>query len=100
MAAWLGLVPRELSTGGKTKLFAISKRRSSYLRRLLVQGSRSCVQQLDRGGDRLGSRNNSLQNRMTQNRVVVALAAKIPRITRVVITKPGASCARRLPAVS
>lgn len=39
MAAWLGLVPREHSTGGKTTLLGISKRGSSYLRRLLIHGA-------------------------------------------------------------
>lgn len=39
-AAWLGLVPREHSTGGKQKLLGISKRGNSYLRRLFVQGAR------------------------------------------------------------
>jgi transposase len=36
MAAWLGLVPREHSTGGKTTMLGISKRGNKYLRRLLV----------------------------------------------------------------
>ena len=40
-AAWMGLVPREHSTGGKQKLLGISKRGNSYLRRLFVQGARS-----------------------------------------------------------
>ena len=39
MAAWLGLVPREYSTGGKTTLMGISKRGNRYLRRLLVHGA-------------------------------------------------------------
>ncbi len=54
MAAWLGLVPREYSTGGKTTLLGISKRGSCYLRRLLVHGARSCLLHLDRSRDRLG----------------------------------------------
>ena len=43
-AAWLGLVPREYSTGGKTTLLGISKRGNTYLRRILIHGARSCVQ--------------------------------------------------------
>ena len=43
-AAWVGLVPREHSTGGKQKLLGISKRGSSYLRRLFVQGARAVLQ--------------------------------------------------------
>ena len=37
-AAWLGLLPREHSTGGKTTLLAISKRGNRYVRRLLIHG--------------------------------------------------------------
>jgi len=43
-AAWVGLVPREHSTGGKQKLLGISKRGNSYLRRLFVQGARGVLQ--------------------------------------------------------
>jgi transposase len=43
MAARLGLVPRQYSTGGKTILLGMSKRGNSYVRRLLLQGARSCV---------------------------------------------------------
>ncbi|OIO71511.1 MAG: hypothetical protein AUJ56_03990 [Zetaproteobacteria bacterium CG1_02_49_23] len=39
MAAWLGLVPRQHSTGGKPKLLGISKRGDAYLRKLLIQGT-------------------------------------------------------------
>lgn len=52
LAAWLGLVPREHSTGGKTKLLGISKRGNKYLRRMIVHGARSCVTHLDRSRDR------------------------------------------------
>ena len=41
LAAWLGLVPREYSTGGKTTLLGISKRGNRYVRRLLIHGARS-----------------------------------------------------------
>ena len=44
-AAWMGVVPREHSTGGKQKLLGISKRGNSYLRRLFVQGARAVLQQ-------------------------------------------------------
>ncbi len=43
-AAWVGLVPREHSTGGKQKLLGISKRGNCYLRRLFVQGARAVPQ--------------------------------------------------------
>lgn len=95
MAAWLGLVPREYSTGGKTTLLGISKRGSSYLRRLLIHGARSCLLHLDRSRDRLGSWIDGLQSRMHNNKATVALAAKIARVAWVVITKPGATYERR-----
>lgn len=100
MAAWLGLVPREHSTGGKTKLLGISKRGSSYLRRLLVHGARTCILHLDRSRDRLGAWLDQLQRRMHVNKVTVALAAKIARIAWVVITSPGATYERRGPAMA
>jgi transposase len=42
-AAWMGVVPREHSTGGQQKLLGISKRGNSYLRRLFVQGARAVL---------------------------------------------------------
>lgn len=98
MAAWLGLVPREYSTGGKTTLFGISKRGSSYLRRLLIHGARTCLLHLDRARDRLGSWLDSLQSRMHNNKAAVALAAKIARVAWVILTRPGATYERRDPA--
>lgn len=100
MAAWLGLVPREYSTGGKTTLLGISKRGSSYLRRLLIHGARSCLLHLDRSRDRLGTWIGGLQSRMHNNKVTVALAAKMARVAWVVITKPGATYERRGPATA
>lgn len=100
MAAWLGLVPREHSTGGKTTLLGISKRASSYLRRLFIHGARSCVLHLDRSRDRLGGWLDVLQKRMHVNKVTVALAAKMARIAWVVITKPGTTYERRDPAAA
>jgi transposase len=90
LAAWLGLVPQQYSTGGKSQLLGISKRGNRYLRRLLIHGARSCVLHLDRSRDRLGIWLSQLQARMHINKVVVALAAKIARIVWVILTKPGA----------
>ncbi len=90
LAAWLGLVPQQYSTGGKSQLLGISKRGNRYLRRLLIHGARSCVLHLDRSRDRLGAWLSQLQTRMHVNKVVVALAAKIARIAWVILTRPGA----------
>lgn len=100
LAAWLGLVPREYSTGGKTTLLGISKRGNRYVRRLLIHGARSCVTHLDRTRDRLGGWLDGLQARMHVNKVTVALAAKIARTAWVIITRPGALYERRDPAVA
>jgi Transposase IS116/IS110/IS902 family len=43
LAAWLGLVPRQFTTGGKPKLLGISKRGNSYLRKLLIHGARAAL---------------------------------------------------------
>ncbi|MEE4317912.1 MAG: IS110 family transposase [Erythrobacter sp.] len=99
LAAWLGLVPREHSTDGKTKLLGISKRGNKYLRRMIVLGARSCVTHLDRSRDRLGPWLDGLERRMHKNKVTVALAAKIARIVWVILTKQGATCERRVPAL-
>jgi transposase len=99
-AAWLGLVPREHSTGGKTTLLGISKRGNRYVRRLLIHGARSCVTHLDRTRDRLGGWLDSLQRRMHVDKVTVALAAKIARMAWVIITRPCALYERRDPAVA
>lgn len=100
MAAWLGLTPREHSTGGKTTLLGISKRGNAYLRRLLVHGSRSCLLHLDRSRDRLGGWLGRLQSRMHNNKAVVALAAKVARIAWVVMRTPGATYEKRGPATA
>lgn len=99
LAAWIGLVPREHSTGGKTTLLAISKRGNRYVRRLLIHGARSCVTHMDRTRDRLGGWLNALQARMHVNKVTVALAAKMARMAWAIITKPGALYERMDPAV-
>jgi transposase len=43
LAAWLGLVPRQATTGGRPKLLGITKRGSRYLRKMLIQGARSAM---------------------------------------------------------
>ena len=51
-AAWVGLVPRQHSTGGKDRLLGISKRGDVYLRTLLINGARSVVRQAESHADR------------------------------------------------
>ena len=53
-AAWLGLVPRQWSTGGKAKLLGISKRGNPYLRKMFIHGARAAVLRVKREGSSLG----------------------------------------------
>ncbi len=89
MAAWLGLVPAEHSTGGKQTLLGISKRGNGYVRRLLIHGARSCVMHMNRESHNLGSWFTELEKRMHPNKVVVALANKLARIAWAILTRPG-----------
>jgi transposase len=80
LAAWLGLVPRQATTGGRPKLLGITKRGSKYLRKMLVQGARAAMPVLKRSDTRLGAWLRSLLARAHPNTAVVALAAKMARI--------------------
>lgn len=79
-AAWLGLVPRQWSTGGKTRLGHITKRGDAYLRTLLILGARAALQMAARRGDRLSRWAMALKERVGYHKAVVALAAKNARI--------------------
>jgi transposase len=85
-AAWLGLVPRQHSTGGKPKLLGISKRGDVYLRKLLVHGARAVLYRMDTKDDRLSRWGHALSMRRGKNRAVVALANKNARIVWAVLT--------------
>lgn len=86
LAAWLGLTPREYSTGGKQRLGGISKRGNKYLRTLLVHGARAALPHLAERPDRLGVWLRKLLARAHRNVVVVALAGKLARIAWAVLT--------------
>jgi len=79
-AAWLGLVPRQYSTGGKTRLGHITKRGDPYLRTLLVMGARSVLQRAYRESDSLSRWALALQQRRGYHRACVAIAAKNARV--------------------
>jgi transposase len=87
LAAWLGLVPKQHSTGGKAKLLGISKQGNGYLRRLLVHGARSLVQHLRRDEHELGRWITQLEQRAHRNVVIVAVANKMARIAWAVLSK-------------
>jgi transposase len=79
-AAWLGLVPRQHSTGGRSQLLGISKRGNPYLRRLFIHGARSAVLCMKRDKHAMGDWMNYLEARSHPNVLVVALANKLARI--------------------
>ena len=102
LAAWLGLVPRQVTTGGRPKLLGITKRGSKYLRKMLIQGARAAMPTLRRADTATGAWLRGLLARAHPNVVVVALAAKMARIVwallhhaRTYETAPEASAARQ-----
>jgi len=80
VAAWLGLVPKQHSTGGKTVLLGISKRGDRYLRTLLIHGARSVVRYADNKDDRLSRWVVRIKTEKGFNVATVALANKLARI--------------------
>jgi len=79
-AAWLGLVPKQHSSGGKPRLLGISKRGDAYLRTLLIHGGRSAVFRAGRKTDPRSRWLCALRARHHQNVAAVALANKNARI--------------------
>lgn len=80
LAAWLGLVPRQHSSGGIRRLGRITKRGDVYLRTLLIHGARAVMRQLGRRTDATSRWVMALKVRRGFNKAVVALAAKQARI--------------------
>jgi transposase len=79
LAAWLGLVPKQYSSGGKTNLQGISKRGDTYLRTLLIHGARAVIRQIERKSNVQGWLG-QLLGRRNKNVAAVALANKNARI--------------------
>jgi transposase len=86
-AAWIGLVPAQHSTGGKSRLGHISKRGDAYLRNLLVQGARSVLQTAGAHQDRISRWALELQQRRGYYRALVAIANKNARIAWALLAK-------------
>jgi transposase len=86
-AAWLGLVPRQHSTGGKAQLGGISKRGNRYLRRMFVHGARAVLLRVKYDTAGLGRWVDQLAARTARNKVIVAIANKLARITWAVLSK-------------
>jgi len=84
-AAYLGLVPRQHSTGGKQRMLGITKRGDTYIRTLLIHGARAVLRSIKKGGVPLGEGGQAvwlaqLNERRGINRASVALANKTARV--------------------
>jgi transposase len=79
-AAWLGLTPRQYTTGGKIRLGRITKKGDAYLRTLLIHGTRAVLARVKEKPDRLSVWSRALMERRGYKRTAVALAAKNARI--------------------
>jgi transposase len=87
MAAWLGLTPRQHSSGGKERLLGISKRGDAYLRTLLIHGARSVLKVADKKDDPRSRWLQNLSSRRNKNIAAVALANKNARIAWALLSK-------------
>lgn len=87
MAAWLGLVPSQHSSGGKERLGHISKRGDTYLRTLLIHGARAVLNTCENKEDRRSQWANQLAKRRTRNIATVAIANKNARIAWAVLSR-------------
>lgn len=86
-AAWLGLVPRQHSSGGKPRLFGISKRGDAYLRTLLIHGARSVVYRAAAKEDQRSRWIADKQRRLGTSKACVAVANKNARIVWALIAR-------------
>ena len=84
-ADWLGLIPRQWSTGGKPRLLGISKRGNPYLRKMFIHGARAAVLRVKRDGSTMGQWMSGLETRAARNVVIVATANKLARISWAVL---------------
>jgi transposase len=85
-AAWLGIVPRQYSTGGKARLYGISKRGNNYLRKILIHGARAVVLRSKRDRIAIGAWMTALEARAPRNVLIVATANKLARIAWAVLS--------------
>jgi transposase len=88
-AAWLGLVPKQHSTGGQTHLLGISKRGDSYVRKLLIHGARATLRWVRLQTDRRSQWIRELLKRRGWNRTAVAVANKNARIVWALLSRGG-----------
>jgi transposase len=100
LSAWLGLVPRQATTGGRPKLFGISKRGNKYIRTLLIHGARAALPYLAERDTALGRWAKGVLARVHKNVAVVALANKLARIAWAVLRRGEKFAAKGLPSAA
>jgi transposase len=86
-AAWVGLTPKQRSSGGKTTLGGITKHGDTYLRMMFVQGAQAVLRYVHRRSDRQSLWLKQLLTRRHKNVVVVALANKLARVAWAVLAQ-------------
>ena len=87
LAAWIGVVPRQYTTGGKPRLGGIGRRANHYLRRQLIHGARAVISRLATRDDRRSVWLKSIVARAGFNKALVALANKTARIAWVILAR-------------
>jgi transposase len=85
-SAWLGIVPKQFSTGGKARLLGISKRGNTYLRKILIHAARAAVLRIKRDRVPIGAWMDALERRAHRNILIVAMANKLARIAWAVLS--------------
>lgn len=85
LAAWIGLVPRQYTTGGKPRIGGIGKRGNQYLRRQLIHGARSVLIRISARSDRRAKWAQELLVRAGHNKTLVAIANKTARMAWAVL---------------
>ena len=86
-SAWLGLVPGQHSSGGKTVLLGISKRGNAYLRTLFIHGARAVLRHSAAKADRFSRWAQAVLQRRGHNKACVAVANKMARMAWVIMAK-------------
>lgn len=87
LAAWIGLVPRQYTTGGKPRLGGIGRRANHYLRRQMIHGARAVISRLAKRGDSRSLWLKGIVERRGFNKALVALANKTARIAWALLTR-------------
>lgn len=87
LAASIGLVPRQYTTGGKPRLGGIGRRANHYLRRQMIHGARAVISRLANHGDRRSVWLKAIVERRGFNKALVALANKTARTAWVLLTR-------------